>query len=228
MAINDLSKQLFETADGSFSISIPDAGLSYHSRHGALSESKTVYIEQNLLPALEKKEPLNVLEVGMGTGLNALLTLKAAIEAKKTIHYHALEPFPLEASFYKNLRYTELEGLEHLAKSFFSLHEAKTELPQTLDPFFIFTRYASLIQTFESPLRFDVIYFDPFAPLSQPEIWTTPVFEKLFNMTVKGGTLSTYSSKTEVRHAMQAAGYEVRKVPGPYGKREILVATKPK
>ncbi len=228
MALNDLPRTLSVTADGSKTISITEACLSYHSKHGAIAECNLVYIQNNLLAAFERKDSLQVLEIGFGTGLNALLTLKEARQYKKQISYCALEPYPLEAALFQALEYTaQDDSLTGLKAAFLSMHQCEANHPLKTDPFFEFIRFEKRIQDFESPTRFDVIYFDAFAPLSQPEMWTESVFIQLFNATLPGGTLSTYCSKSTVRQAMQAAGFVVKKVPGPFGKREMVIATKP-
>jgi len=69
---------------------------------------------------------------------------------------------------------------------------------------------------------YDLVYFDAFAPSSQPELWTKQVFEKLYAMMSSNGILVTYCSKGDVRRAMQRAGFAVEKIPGSVGKREMI------
>jgi tRNA U34 5-methylaminomethyl-2-thiouridine-forming methyltransferase MnmC len=79
---------------------------------------------------------------------------------------------------------------------------------------------------FETADTFKLIYFDAFAPNAQPELWTKEIFEKMFAMLEPEGVLVTYCSKGDVRRAMQAAGFNVEKLPGPKGKREMIRARK--
>ena len=73
---------------------------------------------------------------------------------------------------------------------------------------------------------FDVVYFDAFSPDAQPELWTEKVFRNVYALMRKGGVLTTYCAKGDVRRAMLAAGFKVEKLQGPPGKRHILRATK--
>ena len=80
-----------------------------------------------------------------------------------------------------------------------------------------------------SPLSFDVIYFDAFAPEKQPEMWSQELFNRLYVLLNEGGILTTYCAKGVIRRMLQAAGFTVERLPGPPGgKREILRALKPK
>ena len=60
----------------------------------------------------------------------------------------------------------------------------------------------------------------------QPELWTEAIFEKMYRLMKPGGSLVTYCAKGAVRRAMIAAGFEVEKLPGPPGKREMLRANR--
>jgi tRNA U34 5-methylaminomethyl-2-thiouridine-forming methyltransferase MnmC len=68
----------------------------------------------------------------------------------------------------------------------------------------------------------DIIYFDAFGPDKQSEMWTPSIFKKIFNKTLPGGIFVTYSAKGEVRRQLSAAGYQVERLPGPPGKKEML------
>lgn len=75
--------------------------------------------------------------------------------------------------------------------------------------------------------RFDVIYFDAFAPEKQPEMWSQELFDRLYVLLDTGGILTTYCAKGIVRRMLQSAGFIVERLPGPPGgKREILRARK--
>ena len=71
-----------------------------------------------------------------------------------------------------------------------------------------------------------LVYFDGFAPIAQPELWTKEVFENIYLLMASPGVLVTYCSKGGVRRAMQAAGFSVEKLSGPPGKREMIRAVK--
>ena len=73
---------------------------------------------------------------------------------------------------------------------------------------------------------FDLVYFDAFGPRVQPELWDQAMFERMYEILSPGGILVTYCAKGSVRRAMIACGFEVERLPGPPGKREMLRARK--
>ncbi len=75
--------------------------------------------------------------------------------------------------------------------------------------------------------KYDLVYFDAFGARVQPELWTEDIFSIMFKALKSGGILVTYAAKGSVRRAMQKVGFEVERLPGPPGKREMLRATKP-
>ena len=82
------------------------------------------------------------------------------------------------------------------------------------------------IRNVELTGKYDLIYFDAFDPVVQPELWTADVFRKLYNASKPGCILVTYCSKGTVRRALTEAGFSVVKIAGPKGKREIVRAVK--
>jgi tRNA U34 5-methylaminomethyl-2-thiouridine-forming methyltransferase MnmC len=72
--------------------------------------------------------------------------------------------------------------------------------------------------------QFDAVYLDAFSPACNPECWTREFFVQLREVMTNNGVLSTYCAKGDVRRAMLAAGMKAKKIPGPAGKREMLIA----
>ncbi len=220
-----LKKEIIVTKDGSHTITIPQLNVTYHSVHGAIQESKHVFIEAGLRYLINQlsNQPINLFEMGFGTGLNAFLT---AIEAGKMgtiIHYTAVETSPLSLSEASGLNYSDLLGHPDL---FQQLHGCRWNEEMTLTNFFSITKLQASLLNLSTDKRFNLIYYDAFAPLAQPELWTKEIFEKLFSMLNKNGLLVTYCSKGDVRRAMKAAGFKVEKLPGPPGKWEMVRASK--
>ena len=215
------------TEDGSHTISIPDWKVTYHSKHGAVLESMHIFIDAGLkyLQANQLKE-ISILEIGFGTGLNALLTF---IESgNTTIYYESLEPYPLNQDTARQLNYCSQLGKNDLESTFDMLHQSGWNLEIQVTANFTFLKQQADVLNFETSRKYDLIYFDVFAPEIQPELWTTEIFTRLFNCTKEMGILLTYCSKTSVRKNMQSAGFIVQKIQGPKGKREIVRAIKPK
>lgn len=222
-------RELVKTKDGSHTIALPDKGVTYHSIHGAIQESRHVFIEAGLKHLLT--QPVNkqrsILEVGFGTGLNALLTAIETEGTETSIYYVALEPFPLGAEEINSLNYCEQLGRNDLRQAFRKMHECGWNRSIVLTENFLLHKSSDTLKAFEHATKFDLIYYDAFAPLAQPELWTKEIFEKVFALLNANGVLVTCCSKGDVRRAMKAAGFDVKKLPGPPGKREMLRAEKP-
>lgn len=222
-----VKREIIITADGSHSISVPERNVTYHSIHGAIQESLHVYINAGFRSGyLLHSEQCSILDVGFGTGLNALLT---AIEAEKTatnIYYVALEPFPLNEDQANSLNYCEILRRKDLQRDFMRMHQSAWNKNIVVTGDILMHKSNSTLQAFDHKTKFDLIYFDAFAPNAQPELWTKEIFEKVFSMLKPGGILVTYCSKGDVRRAMQAAGFTVEKLSGPKRKREIIRATR--
>ena len=215
-------RQVILTKDGSHSISLPAAGLTYHSTHGAIQESKHVFIEAGLHKAIPTGS-LKIFEMGLGTGLNALLTLMEP----RPIFYECVETFPLDADIIQQLNYCDLLGRPDLQPAFEKIHNSNWEEEVWITESFCFKKHHTPLQDYLSNTQFHVIYFDAFAPDAQPELWTKEVFEKMYAMLLPGGILTTYSSKGIIRRNLLSAGFVVEKIPGPPGKREMVRAMKP-
>jgi len=217
-------------ADGSHTISIPALNVSYHSRYGAIQESRHVFIEAGLkcfldLASIPPQQVVKIFEIGFGTGLNALLSLVEAVRIHRKIYYAAVEPFPLSIDEVQNLNYISLlsTGFD---REFIGMHEAGPDEQIVIHPCFSFKKSNITLDKFEAEEQFHVIYFDAFDPGVQPGLWTEDIFRKMFDMLEPNGILTTYSSKGAVRRALQAAGFKVEKLPGPAGKREMIRARK--
>lgn len=224
-----MERQIILTADGSHTVSIPEMNVTYHSVHGAIQESMHVFINAGFnyrAGHSNISDQLSILEIGFGTGLNALLTAIEAEKTGKSIYYAALEPSPLNNDEILSLNYCELLGRLDLQKDFIKMHDCKWNKGIAVTENLLIYKSNNTLQTFEHATQFHLIYFDAFAPSAQPELWTLEVFRKLYNLLLTDGVLVTYCSKGDVRRTMQAEGFAVEKIPGPPGKREMLRAMK--
>ena len=216
------------TADGSSTLFVPELDEHYHSTHGALQEARHVYLNAGLEPALMAAAgPVWVLEIGFGTGLNALLTLERSLSATHPIFYDTIEKFPLPWSVVEQLntgaylREPELHNYQH------QLHAATWGQRVVLTPQFTLLKLAGELQTTVlTPNTYQVIYFDAFAPDKQPDMWTDAIFAQLYQATAPGGCLVSYCAKGSFRRSLRAAGWQTEKIPGPPGKREMTRAWK--
>jgi tRNA U34 5-methylaminomethyl-2-thiouridine-forming methyltransferase MnmC len=219
--------ELINTSDGSHTIRLVGADEQYHSVNGAVQESMHVFINSGLEEVIDNFQPLYILEVGLGTGLNALLTARKSIERRKVLYYDAIEPFPLDTEMIKGLNYTSLYNDTLSSQAFDLIHHAYEEKFRDLDNLFHLRCFKKRIQEINlTPAYYHLVYFDAFGPDTQPEMWTDEIFDKISNSMKPGAVLITYCAKGAVRRAMKSAGLKVEKLPGPPGKREITRAVK--
>jgi tRNA U34 5-methylaminomethyl-2-thiouridine-forming methyltransferase MnmC len=219
------------TGDGSPTLYVPALDEHYHSHHGAARESRHVFIEAGLRPLLAagrgQQQPLRLLEVGLGTGLNALLTLEAAQPAGAAVAYDGYETVPLPATAVAALA-PQWEAIPALQDAFAQLHAAPWDEPLALTATFSLTKRLAEVQKAPLPIsHYDLIYFDAFAPEKQPELWTEDVFAKLYAAAAPGAVLVSYCAQGQFRRNLRAAGWRTEKLPGPPGKREMTRAQKP-
>jgi len=221
-----MQRQLIITKDGSHTISVPEMNVTYHSHHGAIQESMHVFINAGFdyLVNTMKTPDIHIFEVGLGTGLNALLTLIEAEKLQQPVYYTAVEMYPIDEIELNSLNYMKQLNRSDLLPAFQWLHQCEWEKGVPISPFFTIHKLHQSLLNFTTPTLQNLVYFDSFAPAAQPEHWTKEVFEKLFSALLPGGILVTYCSKSIVRKAMQAAGFVVTKIPGPQGKREMVRA----
>ena len=226
-----MKRELQITGDGSSTFFVPEMNVTYHSKYGAVQESMHVFIDTGLSQALSSNsfsldQPIYIFEMGFGTGLNALLSLREAVNRNQEIFYQSVELFPLTANEWLQLNYATQLNDNSLQNYFLQMHTCAWEKDIVIHPLFILHKTKQTLLNFSACQLFNVIYFDAFEPGVQPELWTKEVFEKMFLLLHDKGVLVTYCSKGDVRRAMLAAGFSIEKVPGPPGKREMIRAKK--
>jgi len=211
------------TDDGSHTMYVKEMDEPYHSTHGALQESMHVFIKQGLFNT--KQKSLRILEVGFGTGLNALLTLKESIIRNLVIYYHAVEKYPLSASEYDQLNYEKV--VDAVPEGVFSkMHNSPWGESVKITENFNLYKENSDFRSMVLPPHINLIYFDAFSPDKQPELWSPDIFSAISNVSDPGAILVTYSSKGTIRRTLTSCGFNVIKVAGPPGKREMVRALK--
>lgn len=218
-----------QTADGSPTLFREDLNEPYHSLHGALTESRHVFIRHGWEEVINRfpHSEIRLLEVGLGTGLNAALTASAAQSAKRKVHYIALEPIPVPRETVSALPF---DGMLSAGESdaLRAIHDAEWEKPARISPHFEITKLTSGIRQFAAEIPFHLIYFDAFAPEKQPDMWTTEVMQTCFDLLKPGGILVTYCAKGSFKRSLKEVGFLVESRPGPPFKREMTLAIKPR
>lgn len=215
--------QLLPTSDGSNTLFNVELNETYHSTHGALQESMYVFIENGLRKRRAREGHFRILEVGFGTGLNALLALRETQQVQGLhIDYVSLEPYPLKEEIYSQLNYAIGEELS----SFLAMHSAPVNQRIQLSDAFSFTRSSEGIAAYQENSLFDIVFYDAFGPPTQPELWTTEVLKCSVEMLKDSGIWVTYCSKGDVRRSLISLGMEMQRLAGPPGKRHMLFGVK--
>ena len=219
-----MEREIIITGDGSKTIQIKEWNEQYHSKHGAIQEAYHVFIKNGL--DLFQNRSISILEIGFGTGLNAFITLLEAPKRRLKIDYVGVEAYPVIEDEIKELNYiVELEALSRRS-DFEKLHSCPWERTSIITPDFGILKEQKDFREIHNSEQFDLVYFDAFGARVQPELWTEQIFSKMFEALKKNGILVTYAAKGSVRRAMLEVGFEVERLPGPPGKREMLRARK--
>ena len=218
---------LIKTADGSHSLYVKELDEHYHSIHGAIQESKHVFIEAGLKHiSSSNNSQINILEIGLGTGLNALLSFIESQKSNLKINYTAIEAFPLEINLINQLNYIECLKEENQNNIFHTIHSCYWEKEISLSPLFTIHKIKTTLQEINFSSNYHLIYFDAFGPSVQPTMWTEEIFLKLFLVLKPNDCLVTYCAKGEVKRTLKKVGFIVETLAGPPGKREMIRAKK--
>ena len=215
--------ELIITSDGSHTIFVPELNEHYHSVYGAVQESTIIFIKNGFENC--KADPLNILEVGFGTGLNALLTAVQCWKGTRSVNYTSIEKNPLDEKIISSLNHHNFAG-EHGREIFDLIHSAPWNIRVNICTNFTLKKVETDFTTDPPSDRYDLIYFDAFAPDKQPEMWTQEMFSGIAAVTNENGILVTYSAKGEVKRNLKACGFDVTLLPGPPGKRQMIRAVK--
>lgn len=216
-----MKRYILETEDGSKTLYIPEMDEQYHSVKGALTEALHVYIT-NGFKAHESQNPC-VFEVGFGTGLNAMLTAIECQKLGRTCQYIGIERYPVTTPELEQLGYENLFEPEQRT-IFKQLHQTPwNETTELSKEFRLLKIKADLLSyNLDNLPHFDVVYFDAFGPDKQSEMWGKAIFQKIFKHCNQEAILVTYSAKGEIRRRLQSIGFQMERLPGPPGKREML------
>lgn len=215
------------TADGSLTLFNNKIGEHYHSRHGAIQESIHVFLKSGLSFYLEnnKVNKASILEVGFGTGLNFLVTADYCTKNNISIQYTGIEAFPLDEKMISETRYNDYvstEIWESFLKNYTAALNKSIQINQNCS---LFINNSTLLN-FNSEHLFDIIYFDAFAAIHQPEMWTMESLSHICRSLKPGGVFVTYAITGELKRTMKNIGFSIEKAPGAPGKREMLRAVK--
>lgn len=226
--------KLIQTKDGSPTFFHPGIGEHYHSHHGALQEAKHVFLKSGLQyfldqHPLQKDYAVSILEMGFGTGLNFFITSNYCQENNLNLFYHSIEKFPLPAELFEKTGYSKLLTGEHAAS--FMQQYKRLNLTETFQPAIALEKiqlelFTGGAESFQTTHRFDVLYFDAFSAIHQPEMWERELLEPLCNYLKPGGVFVTYAITGNLKRLIRSLGFQIQKIPGAPGKREMLRAVR--
>jgi len=216
-----MANQLIQTKDGSHSLLRTDLDETYHSVHGAVTESRYIYIEQGLA-CVPSSSSIRIFEMGFGTGLNDLCAYRWARDQDQPIHITTIELSPLSMDLIYQLNYPQLIGHESL---FRWLHESDWGVVQRYDDWLSIEKHRISLMDFDfNSCQFDCVFYDAFAPKYQPECWTSDVITPVINTLMPHGVFVTYCCTSQLQRLLSTQPVQIQKIPGPPGKREILRA----
>ncbi len=221
-----MPNSLFETEDGSHSLFSEQFGVSYHSKYGAIQETQHVFINAALRFKAVLQNDIRILEIGFGTGLNAYMTLLEAEKRDLSIQYTAIEAYPISLQQATTLNYPSLLNKKASQAQFLQMHSADWARSLAITERFQFNKQQIKFEAIEYDNQFDIIYFDAFAPNSQPELWEADVLGTMYKALKKEGVLTTYCAKGVVKRTLKAVGFQIEALKGPPGKREMTRAIK--
>lgn len=223
-----MERKIIKTADGSVTIHLPEWDEHYHSKHGAIQEAKHVFIDTGLDWYLQNHDlkEISILEIGFGTGLNAFITALEAEKRNLKISYSGVEAYPVSMKEAQEMNYAEELSAQDQLPVFLKMHEVAWGEEAVITSHLKLTKRQIKFEEIKDSEKHHLVYFDAFGARVQPSLWTEEIFKIMYDALLPTGTLVTYSAKGSARRAMQAVGFEVSRLPGPPGKREMLRAVK--
>lgn len=219
-----MKRNIIQTRDGSTTIHIEEWDECYHSRFGAIQEAQHVFIKNGL--SLFENNSVSILEIGFGTGLNVLVTFLESQKTNQIIDYVGVEAYPVSVEEASMMNYVAELNAENERSIFEKMHECHWEEKINLNDTFSLTKRKQFFADIDDVEKFDLIYFDAFGFDVQPELWSTEIFQKMFDALKPKGILVTYAARTVIKRSMIEVGFTVEKLKGAPGKREMFRARK--
>ncbi|MEC7877959.1 MAG: tRNA (5-methylaminomethyl-2-thiouridine)(34)-methyltransferase MnmD [Bacteroidota bacterium] len=218
-----MALKIIQTSDGSHTIYDESLNETYHSIHGSINESNHVYVNAGLKQFIyeSRKKHVNILEVGFGTGLNFLLLYDFLKKRNIKVDYHTIEPNPLNDSVLEKLNFSKIIG--SVDEIFKIIHKSKTDELVEIDKKITFLKSVDTIENIKLKERkYDIIFFDAFAPSKQPDIWSYNNLNKIHSSMGEDSILVTYCSSGKFKKTLHDLGFKVEVLDGPKGKKEMV------
>lgn len=222
------SLELKITSDGSATLFNPDVGENYHSKHGAVQESQHVFVKSGLQYFIEnfQREEVEILEVGFGTGLNFLLSADLAMNVNIRLKYSGIEKFPVPQHLLAKTAYGQYLNDSKNWEKFLNIYEQSFVSEVEYFKNVSLQNYSLDLLEFKTEKRFDIIYFDAFAAIHQPEMWSKESIEHTCSFLKDKGIFVTYSVTGDLKRNLKSLGFDIQRPQGAAGKREMMRAIK--
>lgn len=195
----------------------------YYSLDNGLAETEHVFVSGNDL-SNRFDRPLHIAELGFGTGLNFLATVKAWHEAdhSQPLTFTSFEGFPLKQAD-AAAALTAFPDVGHFASGLLGIWDSVMVGPAAYgDLITLDVITGDVRETLPSwKGRADAWYLDGFSPAKNPDMWEAPLMQAVADHTASGGTLATYTAAGHVRRALEAAGFTITRTPGFGRKRHM-------
>jgi len=220
--------QIVSTGDGSNTIYNSTVRENYHSKHGALQESRHVFLHSGLeyFLSLNNVSEVSILEVGLGTGLNFLLSADHCTTHKVHLDYCGIEAYPLSNELIGSTGYDQYIS-PAIWNGFVNQYSNSLAHKIRINSCCQLQIANCKLLEYNGDRQFNVIYFDAFASAYQPEMWDERAITHTLQFLKPGGVFVTYAITGNLKRIMKNLGLKVEKAPGAPGKREMLRAVKP-
>jgi queuine tRNA-ribosyltransferase len=228
--MSELACEVVTTTAGATAIRDRTTGEVMHPVVGPLVESMALYVEPSELGqrlAEPSDTPLVLLDVGLGAGSNALAALKAA-SLPGAVRRLALVSFDRSRNAFDLARsagHGEAFGFDaELGARAAELVERGTSETDRISWRLVLGELPGTLEH-ESSASADIVFWDPFSPRANPELWDLTAFSAVRRLCREAATLHTYSSATFVRAALLLAGFAVGAGPVTASGRASTVAS---
>ncbi|MCK4911718.1 MAG: hypothetical protein KAR83_08740 [Thermodesulfovibrionales bacterium] len=210
------------TGDGSASFYNNQVGETYHSRSGAAREAIEKFCRPSGLGRLAGQGRAVIYDICFGLGYNTAAALDMILECNPEclvdVYGFELDPSILEMTGQVTPPFN----------SYPLVREASKNLDATFGSASIKIFLGDVRQELDkAPRPADVVFFDPFSPCKEPELWSRELFRAIHSRMHPGAVLTTYSCASKVRQALDEAGFEVADGPCVGQRSTSTVAYRP-
>lgn len=234
--MSSLFSQVIETEDGSLTLRHPDYDEDFHASQGARFEASQLYMQASgfLAYLAHGQQACSVLDVGLGLGYNALMTIESWWHSGgvQDLHLISLEHTRQLVEALRDPQCPWKRGWSEAWKEWsqglvvessdrFRLHTVHPRTGRTLS---WEIQVGDARDSFLPAGIIDFIWQDAFSPKKNPELWTSHWFAKLKRASRPSVTLVTYSVARVVKDALTEAGWDYLRLRAEGNKKQWLKA----